>query len=277
MEIRIKVTLILFMLSFLMGCKSQNKDSSVTNPNEGDAFLDGGTSGNVYKTEIITLRDKIRNHKANRTDMLALCEKLLGNESVKKDTATLEGIYFTYGIYLDGEKQFTKAETALHSAETIVLNNHTKNQKFLLASIYTALAKIYGGLKSIDKQLAMLKYVIENFQDVDLPPANIKEYYSTFAANTLGSIYEKTRRYDDGLNYFDSITQKYSNTRTSHAAQVQIYNLQMSKGDTVAADSTEKVLQKQLEEHPDYTIISSNVLEKWKAIKKGATQHEKKE
>ncbi|MBI1805924.1 MAG: hypothetical protein HYR76_02595 [Ignavibacteria bacterium] len=256
----------ILLICNLLGCESQKKDSSATIDEANPTWV-GGSVSKKYEMEMKTLQGKIRQHKSTRGEMFTLCEKILQDEDIRADIDAMAGVYLFYGLNLEADNQFQKAEECVRKAEELTLKSKEEKKKVRLAGIYISLGRIYQAQKNSDKTISTLKYVIENFQDATNPKGTSSEYYSSFAVNVLGSFYEKSERLAEGIDYFNSICKKYSGTRTSHAALAQIYDLQMSKGDKVNAESTKQTLEKELQLHPEYTIQSSIVLEKWKVVK----------
>ena len=64
------------------------------------------------------------------------------------------------------------------------------------------------------------------------------------ALKDIGKCFEEnSNRYDEGIQYFYSVSQRFPGSQTAFSALVQKYNLEMTKGDIAAAAITQSTIE----------------------------------
>ncbi|MBI1805922.1 MAG: hypothetical protein HYR76_02585 [Ignavibacteria bacterium] len=264
------ITSFLVLAFILASCQSDEKGVAITA--NGDFWGAEGSTLYKYLPQATALRNKIRNHQATEKDMKLFLEELMKKEDITKDPNALAIVEARYALSLEIEHQFDNAEAIALKAKDIVLHSNSEQKRFRLASIDNTLAKIYLDQPNYEKLEPTLKRIVIDFQDVSTPDGKSKEIYASMAVKLLGLLYRKTNRFGEGIDYLTTIVQRYPDSRTRVAALAQVYDLQMSRGETDVAASTRQILEEELKKHPDqdYQVASDRVLDKWKAIKENA-------
>ena len=204
--------------------------------------------------------------------MVMLHEKILKRDDVQRDPHALVNVNIGYGLYLEADQQFTKAEEVLRKAEAIELKQDSPS-KTALAGIYTLLADVLMDEYRTEEAVAKYKDLVENFQNVDSPKGKYKDHYAPFAVLKIGDYYAAHKQFDEGITYIRSVHEKYPGSRTAHAALAAIYDLQMAKGDKNSATATRQMLEKDAREHPEFAVTSMGTLTKWTVAKDGDKHH----
>lgn len=261
---------IIYSLTFILiisSCQNKKSTKDITKYDDPENVIQP-ISDNPDIIALNEIFEKVRKKEAHAKDLIEKCEELLKKENINNSTNDLVYVQTLYAIGLINENRLLDAERILLSSIEITKSIKSEDQNNIFVSILALLSNVYIILSDIDKAISVNKDIIENYYNISrkYKDETIHGYYSIMGIRTLSGIATRNNREKEILQYLETVRSKNLNLTTSHVALAEIYDLQMSIGDTVNAKLTLEHLIAEREQNKDLKFISDFNIDKWKII-----------